>query len=417
MRTTCVLLAVAAMALPTATAAQAPGAAASARRVGAVLADSSGVPVVTNPAELPAAVASWRLGEQPEVVIGSVRTVPGEVLSAIRGGAVLSDGRIVVADDGNQQIRFFAPSGQHLATVGGLGRGPGEFQRVQLVGVFGGDSLLAIDYTQRTLSVFAPDGAFARAYPLPEELAAGASAIGVLANGSPVLRRPWPLAWFSEDAPAGTIRRRGVMIDGLSPDGMPGISLGEFPGQEMASDGGAGAIPTAVFGRNAFHFAAGDRIAVGTSDAFSVRLYGDDGRIRAVVRQDVRPTPLGRSDMDRLLERALEERTSESERKELTDAFQAAPRPATVPAFGAVRVDRVGNLWVQAYAQPGDAPGAWQVFDRDGVLVSRVRLPSLDGLVRGTAYFTVLDIGADYLLGRIQDDEPLERVVLYRLTK
>jgi hypothetical protein len=411
------LFAAAVLGMPGAASAQAGGVQASARRIGAELADSAGVPVVVNPARLPSAVAQWRLGEQPQVVIGAVRTVPGDLLIAVRGGVVLSDGQIVLADDGNQQIRFFDASGRHLRTVGGLGREAGEFQRVQLIGAFRGDSLLAVDYTQRTLSVFGPDGRFGRAYQIPVELAAGASVIGVLSNGSAVLRRPWPLAWAPEAAAGSAIARRGVMIDMLSPGGLPGIMLGEFPGLEQTVDPGPQAIPTAVFGRNAFHHAAGDRIAIGTSDAFSVRVYGEDGQIRGVVRQNAPAAPIAASDIDRLRERMLEEPLSDSERKELTDALADAPRPATRPAFGAVRIDRTGNLWVQDYAQPGDAPAEWQVFDADGVLLSRVPMPNLEGIAQGTSYFTILDVGPDYVLGRIQDEQPLERVVLYRLLR
>ena len=61
------------------------------------------------------------------------------------------------------------------------------------------------------------------------------------------------------------------------------------------------------------------------------------------------------------------------------------------------------------------AIGDWQVFDPSGVLLARVRMPE-HGPV-GKSYFTILDIGEDYVLGRIQDERPLERVVLHRITK
>src|SRR5262245_12340903 len=132
----------------------------------AQLTDSAGVPVVTNPAVLPASAAQWRFADRPELIIGA-RTVPGDSLNRVRGGAVLSDGRVVVADEGTLELRFFDASGAPLRSVGGPGRTPGTFQRVQLIGPFAGDSLLVHDVGQQRFSVFAPGGDYARSFAVP----------------------------------------------------------------------------------------------------------------------------------------------------------------------------------------------------------------------------------------------------------
>jgi hypothetical protein len=77
----------------------------------------------------------------------------------------------------------------------------------------------------------------------------------------------------------------------------------------------------------------------------------------------------------------------------------------------------VGNLWVETYARPEAPAGDWQVFDRDGVLLTRIKMPSLAGVASGPVYFTILDIGSDYLLAQVQDQQQVERVVLYRIMK
>ena len=383
----------------------------------AQLADSAGVPVVTNPAVLPASLVPWRFSDRPVLILGG-RTVPGDSLIRVRGGAVLSDGRVVLADEGTLELRFFDASGAPGRSAGRAGRVPGTFQRVQIIGPFAGDSLLVHDVGQQRFSVFAPGGDYVRSFAVPRDLVIGSSVIGVLTDGSPVLRRPWPLA-----APTTPLfYRRRVRIDVVTRDGRVGPTLGEFPGTESSnltvSGGGYTGAMAGAFGRSAYHFAAGDRIAVGTNDAFSVRLYGADSQVFRVVRQDGGNAPLEPAEIDRFVARVLESYgQTEDARRRLETGLQQMPRHATLPAFSALRVDRVGNLWVETYTPQGAAAGDWQVFDRDGVLLTRVKMPSLAGVASGPVYFTILDIGADYLLGLVQDQQMLERVVLYRIAK
>jgi hypothetical protein len=404
------LLAAVAFSLPIAAAGQG-SAAQAARRIGAQLTDSAGVPVVVNPAQLPRTVQAWQISAEPTLEVGTRPQFPSDVLNAIRGGAVLSDGRMVLADDGNQQLRFYQPDGTHIRTVGGLGREPGTFQRLQLIGPYAGDSLLAFDYAQGRFSVFGGNGEFARSYPLPENLILGAGVIGVLSDGSAVIRRPWPLNTSAEP----TFYRRRVMIDVLSADGASVLNLGEFPGQELSKVevGLGGLVP--AFSRTAYTFAAGDQIAVGTSDAFSVRLFDVAGDVTRIVRQNREPAPTDPQAKEALVEDWMKQ-ARDDQRPELAAGLDQLTRHETLPAFGAVRLDRTGNLWVQEYVALGvEAIGDWQVFDPNGVLLARVRMPQ-HGPV-GKSYFTILDIGEDYVLGRIQDERPLERVVLHRLTK
>ena len=49
------------------------------------------------------------------------------MLDGVIDALVLSDGRIVVANQGTYELRVFNPSGIHFDTWGGEGEGPGEF--------------------------------------------------------------------------------------------------------------------------------------------------------------------------------------------------------------------------------------------------------------------------------------------------
>jgi hypothetical protein len=91
----------------------------------------------------------WRFSETPLVTIGAVDgpeaigTV-GRIVDE-SGVALLSDGRIAVADGQANEIRIYDASGNRLTSVGRTGDGPGEFQGLRGIATFGGDSILAWD--------------------------------------------------------------------------------------------------------------------------------------------------------------------------------------------------------------------------------------------------------------------------------
>jgi hypothetical protein len=91
-------------------------------RLGAVVRDSGGVRIVENTSPQWLESQQWRLTEEPIVDIGGGDTAE-EQLHRVRGAARLSDGRIVVADGGSQELRFYAPSGEHERSAGGRGGG------------------------------------------------------------------------------------------------------------------------------------------------------------------------------------------------------------------------------------------------------------------------------------------------------
>lgn len=78
----------------------------------------------------------------------------------------LSDGRVVVANGGTNELRYYDSKGHHLVSVGGEGDGPGEFRRLASVAVLSGDTVAAWDAGNLRLSFFDPTGALARSIAL-----------------------------------------------------------------------------------------------------------------------------------------------------------------------------------------------------------------------------------------------------------
>ena len=80
--------------------------------------------------------------------------------------------------------------------------------------------------------------------------------------------------------------------------------------------------------------------------------------------------------------------------------------PETMPAYGELRTDRTGRLWVQETLVPPDTIGRFTAFDRDGRMLGTITLPPS---------FRVLEFGDDYVLGVAKDELEVEQLRLYRL--
>jgi hypothetical protein len=85
------------------------------------------------------------------------------------------------------------------------------------------------------------------------------------------------------------------------------------------------------------------------------------------------------------------------------------PLPATKPWISDLRVDDLGLLWAEQYAPWEDtSPRTWDVFDTAGKLIGDVRMPTR---------FRAHHIGTDFIAGVATDDDGVESVRVYRLTR
>jgi len=347
------------------------------------------------------------------LTIGGAQRGTEHELFRVSGGTVLEDGTVVVSNGGTQELRYFDSSGTYLTSGGREGEGPGEFSSLSLVGPFNGDSILAWDQRQRRFSVFGPNGVFARSFRLPGTLMIGATPVGVLSDGRPVVRTI-ELGVADPTATSG-IERRPSTFSVLDPSGQVEVEVGPFPGSEVSlvfGASGASAFPV-VLGRGLHATARGTSIAVGTDDEYSIRTYTGDGSLLRVVRQMRDPLPVQPGDFDRATPLPNRPSSPPSPMKARFEAnFAQMPRHSTFPAFGSstprssLRLDQAGNLWVQEYLPPWGEGTSWQIFDSEGSLLGRLDLA--EGI-------TWLDAGSDWILTRVTDDLGVESVVLYQL--
>ncbi len=94
--------------------------------------DSAGIRIVENTTPQWQEGERWRLSPEPVVDIGGGDREEDQLFRVV-GALRLSDDRIVVANGGTNEIRFYGPGGAFLSASGGEGEGPGEFRRLSAV--------------------------------------------------------------------------------------------------------------------------------------------------------------------------------------------------------------------------------------------------------------------------------------------
>src|SRR5690606_37218699 len=95
--------------------------------------DSAGIVIVENAAIPGPDELDWRIADSPSVVIGRAEGEADDVLHSVSGAVRLRDGRIVIADGGSSELRFYDPQGRYRSTAGRRGGGPGEFRSLSAI--------------------------------------------------------------------------------------------------------------------------------------------------------------------------------------------------------------------------------------------------------------------------------------------
>ena len=374
---------------------------------GSLVRDSAGVQIVENARPADDSRLPWRIGPEPSVSIGEVAGEEAYMLHQANDGLVLPDGRIVIANAGSNEIRVFDASGVHEASWGRAGEGPGEFTALSGVASWPGDSIVAWDARARTIAVFDSDGTLGRSFVLEAD-GRPADPRMALADGT-VLGRS-----VDSGATGPGYRREQISYELRDADGAVRVPLGVHPGREayLNMDG-----PFPVFGLLPFSRAVsegqwGNLIILTPDDQYEIRAHDrSTGALARIVRRDHTNRAPTREEVDEAIDAALERTGLTGEQLESTrEGYKAMPLVESFPAFRALLTDGLDHLWVREATLPGmDRPAPlWTVFDPEGRVLGFIETP--DGL-------TILEIGADYILGRTTDDLGVESVQVWPLER
>ena len=355
---------------------------------------SADVRIAENPRPPEGSRLGWEIGPEPTVSIGGAEGEDAYLFDRVAAAATLSDGRIVVADAGSNEVRVFDALGIHLTTWGGEGEGPGEFQDLHGLARWPGDSLAVWDYAPYGgVSIFDPEGNLSRV------LSFGADRSR---KNITVLRVAALLTDDQARSGDGTglrIRHRGYEI--RDAEGGVSASLGTLPAGEFFGfeTRGRPVLMDVTFTRSVITATWHDLAVVSPNHDYEIRAFETDGALRRIVRMEHNLIPATQS----LLALELGERSAD-------ERLKAMPLPETLPAFDAVMSDALDHLWVREYPVPGRETSyrLWTVFGPDGRVLGYVETPP--GL-------WIQEIGADYILGRTVGDLGVQYVQKWPLRK
>lgn len=104
---------------------------------------------------------------EEELRIGTMDGEGPAQFGQLKGIAALTDGRIAVLDAMAQEVRLFDAAGEHLATYGRQGAGPGELEGPWGLMRDHRDRLWVPDHANDRMTVFDPDSGYVESWPMP----------------------------------------------------------------------------------------------------------------------------------------------------------------------------------------------------------------------------------------------------------
>jgi hypothetical protein len=313
------------------------------------------------------------ISQEPILVLGVEDGDPDQVFHQISTPFVLPDGTIAIPLSGQSEVRIFDDQGELIRTLGGVGQGPGEFERLG-ASWSRGDTIEVLDLALQRLTRFIPEAEL-QIVRLARRVMWG---LGATVEG-------WILLDMAEVGQARDNPRDQLVVyqfdragehvaDLTRVEGIRRVSLPGFMAAEIFS-------PTARFAVRGEHLYVGDTLEP------EIRVLDGTG---TVIRR-IRVTPQTMAKPSAALEQVRVSMGRESPMDaRTTRALFDQPLPEQLPAFSDFLVDDEGFVWVRPYVPTRDATvvggnpsfhqssagGQWNIFSPDGVLVGTIDMPT-----------------------------------------
>ena len=360
--------------------------------------DSAGIRIVENPRPPEGSRLAWRIGPEPTVSIGTREGEEPYLLYIVRDAMMLPDGRIIVANGGSGELRMFDALGTHLATWGGEGEGPGEFDNLSQIEPWPGDSIAAWFAPQLGISVFDAEGNYTRTFTL------------AAAPGTPPWLQSWPFASTSDGFILSVRTTDTVVVQLHDGEGKVRSSLGVHEGsdQNVVNEGtDREVVINTIFGGRPVWAPWGDLVVITTTSRYELKAFTRDGVPARIVRRGHEPRAPSEAEIEAeiqtkgLIALPGSEPTRRPYRSSVAEHY---------PAFSSVMSDAVDHLWVREYESPGEERprSLWTVFDAEGRVQGFVEMP---------AGLEIHEIGEDYILGKLRDELDIEYVQVWPLER
>ena len=357
---------------------------------------------IVGPHDVRGQAGRWVVNDNPTLSIGTREGTGPELFGSIAGAVRLSNGSFIVADGRNRELKLFGSDGRHVKTSGGPGGGPGEFRIIVAMHRCAGDSIYVYDSHQFRIAVYGPDLRYVRNIDLRNLIPSGYPPYDFSCN------RNGLLAFLnrSHAAPPREGPLRPNVEINLVDRGGVAVNLGQFPASEMYYQ--APAAGPRHLGKRTSIAVGSSSIVIGTADRYEVNEYSRQGVRLRTISERREPIPVTAREIAAYVDDHVvrnPRRNEAATRKYFAELLW----PDVYPAYAAVLVDELDNLWIEDFPIPGRASGNWSVFSvGTGAKVATARMP---------AGFRLLEAGSDFVVGVWRDELDVDYVRVYRIAK
>lgn len=360
----------------------------------------------------------WSLRQ--ELVLGEEDGEGPAVFASISAIEADDAGNIYVLDRQANDLRIFAPGGDHIRTVGRAGEGPGEYSAANGLAWLAEDTLVVIDQRGNRYSVLDHDGDYVRSVPRRLGFFGWAFIGGVAGDMIYEVSNVGPASGIRGYVLLGT-RLRG--IDVADPEiAMESGGASDAPRfaadtVDLAKPDGPDREPFTIRTSQggmvmSVPFAGGPKFRLdggelwfghgGKPSIYHATLVGDT---LAEILIDTEPVPVTSAEID-----AWQGTPGIERYKAMGGKLDLDRIPDVKPYFDDIVRDADGNTWLPAPAAPHVV--AFTVLDPDGRYLGQLRI---DGVARESYVSPVVRNGRLYFVGR--DELDVQRVYVYGIDR
>lgn len=375
-------------------------------------------------------LSTWHA--EPTARIGSLDGAD-DALTRIGPIVISENGELLIAQPQEAHIKVFAADGTRLGTIGGQGRGPGEFQRIDFIGL-SGDSIYVSDSGIGRITYFSREGTVVRTvdlatpprmeqtdeYSIDYLRTAGhlmlpdGSALAEIrtTRSAPVVEgrqirfnKPLHIPFVRIDAQTLRVDTIGWRVTRETRDSIP-VGAGKlywFTAPFANHDLGALSVRPAglVIAREDTAHNANRSILLArltpAGDTAFVRRYSYDPRpvSQEVVQAAAR----------RIAENSGDARIASMSEEFVATLSRTGSIPRYLPAATALTTGQDGSIWLRR-EELEEATATWIVFDSEGDARGELSLPSSQ---------TVAAVNRGVVVTREEDSLGIPHIVVYRV--
>jgi hypothetical protein len=279
------------------------------------------------------------------------------------------EGSIFISDMQDQAIKVFDSNGDFIKTIGRQGEGPGEFSNLGRMTFLPDGRLVVTDSRANRISLFDSEGTYLGSHHWTERL-------GRLYCATDM---DCVMTMYTFEEGKDPLAGRKLFVKKFDFEGNEILAFGEFRTEEMKihteSTSGGGSMMVGISVPHSPHsiFIADQvrqRLYHCVNNEYMIEVFDHDGKVIRRFDRPYEPLPFTGEDAKK-----FRSRYDNSRQEGLKKMVQGMSMPAVKTITPQMRVDDVGNIWVETYEQREEEDRvftAYDIYNPDGLYEAKV---------------------------------------------